>query len=241
MKLNTFSAAVLGALIALGATQSGAAGYNYVVNGGFEDDSSATVGLVNGHAQASLTGTGTGSWDVYSSLPGWTAGSTGGGIEVQTELTVNLTPHSGNYYVELDSEKSGGFSNSSMSQELVLSEGRYELSFWYSPRKSDEATNGISYEVKNAANNSLLLGEVTGPNATNGTATGTWTFFNAIFNVAAGDLPISLIFAATGKEDTYGGFIDDISVSAVPVPAALPLLITGLAGLGFMSRRKRAA
>ncbi|MEM7710273.1 MAG: VPLPA-CTERM sorting domain-containing protein [Pseudomonadota bacterium] len=37
------------------------------------------------------------------------------------------------------------------------------------------------------------------------------------------------------------GAIDDIQVSAVPVPASLPLLLAGLGGLGWAARRRRKA
>lgn len=37
------------------------------------------------------------------------------------------------------------------------------------------------------------------------------------------------------------GAIDNLNVSAVPLPAGLPLLLAGLGGLGLMKRRKRKA
>lgn len=130
MKLTNFSAAALSALIALGAAQAGAASYNYVQNGSFEDDFSPLKGK-NGKAQAELGGTAKESYDVFKVLPGWTAGSVGGGIEVQTAGTISTAfgPHSGRYHVELDSIEANGISNSSMSQELTLGQGTYELSF----------------------------------------------------------------------------------------------------------------
>ena len=36
-------------------------------------------------------------------------------------------------------------------------------------------------------------------------------------------------------------YLDTLTFSSVPVPAALPLLLAGLGGLGFMARRKRKA
>lgn len=81
MKLTFFLAAASSALIALGAAQADAASYNYVQNGNFEDDSSSVTGA-NGKTQAGLSGTAQSSYDVFAVLPGWTAGSTGGGIEI---------------------------------------------------------------------------------------------------------------------------------------------------------------
>ncbi len=47
-------------------------------------------------------------------------------------------------------------------------------------------------------------------------------------------------FIATG-DDTSGFVIAQFDVEAVPLPGALPLLLSGLAGLGFAARRKKAA
>ena len=50
-----------------------------------------------------------------------------------------------------------------------------------------------------------------------------------------------IAFAAAGIDNTLGGFIDAVRVSDVPLPAALPLFLAGLAGFGVASRRTRRA
>ncbi|MEO1015403.1 MAG: VPLPA-CTERM sorting domain-containing protein [Pseudomonadota bacterium] len=47
-------------------------------------------------------------------------------------------------------------------------------------------------------------------------------------------------FNPGGLTGNFGYSIERFTVSAIPVPGALPLLISGIAGLGFASRRKRA-
>lgn len=50
--------------------------------------------------------------------------------------------------------------------------------------------------------------------------------------------PITLAFSTTGDNDTFGGSIDDVSISAIPIPAAPPLLLIALVGFGFVARRR---
>ena len=56
--------------------------------------------------------------------------------------------------------------------------------------------------------------------------------------------------AAMGIQDAIGlqlayvntdFYLEAMEISDVPIPAALPLLLSGLAGLGFASRRKKKA
>lgn len=213
-----------------------------VTNGDFEDTSSSNPekGLVNDQLLNSLNVGGGATWDVYTSIPGWTTAA-GAGIEVQTNRTLSsIDAHSGSHYIELDSHPRST-SNSAMQQKLTLAAGVYDLTFFYSPRTSDVNTNGISYSVVNKANNNILLGAVSGPSATHGTKVGVWTEVTSRFTVGVDDSPLLLKFAATGTQNTLGGLIDSVSISAVPVPAGLPLLMSAMAGLAWMRRRKASA
>jgi len=196
---------------------AGTAGAATIVqNGSFEDVTDGTVTHDGG------------SWKVYSAIPGWDA-TAGQGIEVQTNTIISA--QDGDNYVELDSHPSKG-SNSAMAQSVWLDIGSYVLSFWYSPRTSDAGTNGIEYSV-----GSLLSGSVTGPGSDPMTSVGSWTEILAEFTVETAD-NYDLVFAATGTENKLGGFVDNVSISAVPVPAAGVLLLTALGGLGLARRRK---
>ncbi|WP_306141978.1 hypothetical protein [Roseibium sp. MMSF_3412] len=205
-----------------------------IINGDFEDVTTMDpTGLVNGNKLSNLATTGS-SWDVFSEISGWKT-TNGAGIEVQTNRTLgSIDAHSGQHYIELDSHPRAN-SNSTMSQDVSLGVGSYELSFWYSPRNNDASSNGIEYSV-----GGLLLDSITGPSASPLTAVGTWTLVKALFKVeTAGDYTLS--FAATGKQNTLGGFVDTVNITAVPIPAAGFLLPVGLGLLGYASRRRKAA
>ncbi|CTQ58290.1 MAG: VPLPA-CTERM sorting domain-containing protein [Roseibium album] len=226
---------IMAATVAVTALLGANAANAMIVNGDFEDTTTLDpTGLVKGNKLSNLATTGS-SWDVFSEISGWKT-TAGAGIEVQTNRTLgSIDAHSGQHYIELDSHPKPN-SNSTMEQEVSLGVGTYELSFWYSPRTNDASSNGIEYSVSDG----LLSGFITGPGASPDTSVGVWTLVKSLFKVdTAGDY--SLSFAATGKQNTLGGFIDTVNLTAVPIPAAGLLLPVGVAMLGFAARRRKSA
>jgi hypothetical protein len=225
LTIKTALAAAFGLCLAMPAQAA-------VLNGGFDvkDDSFKAT---DGQTQSSLVGqTGGASWSVFRNLPNWRTAS-GAGIEVQTKNSVGLNPHSGEFYVELDSDPRGQ-SNSRMEQDIFLNTGRYELSFFYSPRNPvPNNTDGIAFDIKVGA---LAESFVT---STDGER-GKWTQITRSFFVKdAGTYTLG--FEANQNQDTLGGFIDTVSIAPVPLPAAGWMLLAGLGALGAASRRRKAA
>lgn len=200
-----------------------------LVNGGFEQ-SPGMAGAYGGTFE-DLPTAGR-SWDVWTELPGWQT-SSGAGIEVQTDRTLNIIDaHHGAYYVELDSH--GANSNTTMYQDVELEAGTYELSFFYSPRRAEADTNGIAYSVL-ASSGSLLSETITGPGG--GVPRRSWTEVTQRFTLTQSET-IRLSFTATGTQDTYGGFLDDVSLAPVPLPAAGWMLLMGVAGMAALRARR---
>lgn len=163
-----------------------------------------------------------GTFSINPSINGWDLVS-GSGIEIRNDIAG--TAFDGANYVELDSN-----SNSAIQQSIAtVTGGHYELAFYYSPRVDQPAsTNGISVLW-----NGNLLDEIS---AIGGT-TNLWIVYTFSVTGTGNDI---LSFGATGISDSLGGNIDNVSLNAVPVPAALWLMVSGLVFLGLGSRRKSA-
>lgn len=209
--------------LALGvAAGSAAASTNLVVNGSFEDIS-ANLGV-----QQLANNT----WQVFSSIPGWTTFS-GAGIEVRRNVS-GVAQH-GVQFVELDSHKvnNNNTTNSTMQQVLSTVSGQsYTLSFWYSPRPS---TANRPVDTNNLAvlwNGATLLPTLGG---TNNTGSHNWQQYSYTVTGTGTD---TLRFSAFGTQDTYGGSLDNVSVTAVPEPGSLAMMIAGLGMLGTIARRR---
>lgn len=199
------------ATLALAAGLALPAGAATIVNGSFEDHPD-----VGGNT-----------WNVFSAIPGWY--TTGGpGIEIQTNPTLgSIDAQDGDSYVELDS-----YANSAMAQDVYFGIGQYLLSFYYSPRNDNSDDNVIDYGVSGG----LLSGSLAGPSVVPATAVGVWTKITSLFNVTtAGTYQVT--FAASGIDNSLGGFVDNVTIAAVPVPAAGFMLFGALAGLGALRRR----
>lgn len=223
MNKFTLGTAVAAAVLA-GATFAGAA--TIVQNGSFEQDP-GVVGN-NGKTYTQIAaGTG-GGWDIYNGLPSWAADTDG--VEVQTVNTLGLAPYDGDYYVELDTTK-----NSGINQDVTLGVGRYLLSFAYSPRVNSKTTNAVDFGI-----DGLFFDVVNGPGVPPLNAIiGQWSLVTYAFTVTAAG-QYNLFFDAASKPDSLGGFIDDVKIASVPVPAAGFLLFGALGGLAALRRRKAA-
>lgn len=157
----------------------------------------------------------------YTFLPsyeGWTAGENK--LEVQYNNVAGLA-YSGNNLVELDTNR-----NSSISR--LIGPGSYVLSFFYSDRPNvGAASNGLA----------VLLGGTSILNIAggNGGSQTNWVQKSVAFSVAD---QARLKFAARGTSDSYGSYIDSITLSAVPEPATWAMMIGGFGLVGGMMRRR---
>lgn len=179
-------------------------------------------------------------WQVYEDFGDWKS-STGTGIEIQTSGVV-VNAHNGNQYVELDSDPTrggggGSATNSSMTRKLNLGAGAYELVWYYQPRTNTTNDNYLGVYLDGASD--TLMSNLIG--FEDGTGANGWQQIKYSFSVDGTDNLYALTFAAGGIENKLGGFIDSVTLSQVPVPAAGFLLLGGLGGLAAFKRRKKAA
>ena len=156
-------------------------------------------------------------WDTFAMADGWTGGI--GGIEIQNGVAGAAL--SGTNLVELDT-----FTNSSMYRDLAV--GHYRVAFDYSPRPGQPAdTNGIDLSIGDMQLDRIAAAG--GPDTS-------WLHRSVDFRTATGG---RLTFAAIGRSDSLGGYLDNVSVEAVPEPATWGMMLAGFGLVGVASRRRR--
>ncbi|MFA6254643.1 MAG: TasA family protein [Patescibacteria group bacterium] len=163
-------------------------GSNLILNGGFETPNVPSGG-----------------WAIYpdASLTSWTVES-GAGLEIQDNAAG--APHGGSQLAELDSNNS-----SAISQTLTTVAGQqYRLTFWYSPRPNRPAgDNTIGAIVKVVSDSTILVNDTIGAASAGGSNT-VWTAYT--YNFIATDAATKVMFSDLGTNNSYGGYLDDISV-----------------------------
>ena len=182
--------------------------------------------IVNGSFEATAQGHGT--WNIYQSVLGWSTVA-GSGIEVRHN--VSGTALDGMNFVELDGSTGPG--NTTMAQTITTQSGQlYDLRFFYSARPgfANVASNGIS-----VAWNGVVLQDLSGA----GTSQHNWM---QVDRQVLGTGSDTLSFRATGVNDSYGGSLDNVSLTAaVPEPGTYALMAAGLLAVGFIARRRQGS
>jgi hypothetical protein len=187
--------------------------------------------LANGSFESTVQASGT--WNIYQNVNGWTGGAFG--VEVRNHVAGGA--FDGSNYVELDTTQ-----NSQIQQAVSTTVGdSYLLSFAYAPREGVASTsNGI--EV-------LWNGVSAGVFTANGAGSGNlWSTNSMLLSGLSGTS--TLLFRAVGVSDSYGGSLDNVSLTradvavalarAVPEPGSWALMLFGLGLVGAVARRKAA-
>jgi len=140
------------------------------------------------------------SWDVFPTITGWST-AYGAGIEFQNANAG--AAHTGTYKVELDS-----YNSSAMYQDITTIPGlSYTVSFWVSPRPGVSAADNV---LSASWNGGLLETIYSG---VGGSAT-VWTQY--AYTVTATSTVTRLQFADVGISNSFGSYLDDVSVVEAP-------------------------
>ncbi|OUC13333.1 MAG: hypothetical protein B0A82_17760 [Alkalinema sp. CACIAM 70d] len=191
-----------------------------VINGGFEDPALSTDG----------------SFLIQNPIPGWTqtGGVAGAGIEIQRRAAGD--PYEGKQLTELD-----GKSVTEISQDLATVIGQvYKLKFAFSarpenwPPNSGNATPGgaSKLSIMNVSWGGTLIDTLTKDGT--GLSNTDWSVYTYFLKATSKTTRLSF-GNLTEPSDSYGSYLDDVNVTAVPTPALLP----GLVGMGIGLFRKR--
>lgn len=160
----------------------------------------------------------TGNWDLLSPITGWSASwSSSSACELQEKdnawVEIQSYPNqqlpNSNQYVELDTDCDNGsnkkMTNIILKQEIDAKEGEKLLfSFYYKARRLDKVDNKL--KVKFGKQN-FYFNKFEDTN---------WKHFEMLLDVRKQDVvngKLLLHFEDNGKADTYGIFIDNVSVS----------------------------
>lgn len=184
--------------------------------------------IVNGSFEADVFGTS------FTTLPpapmGWTIDSgTIDGI--------------GGYWQAADGRNSidlFGNSRGQISQTINTVIGQtYSVSYYqsYNPDSPDPALMLVLGIDEASANGSSFSQFLTfGPNHTRSDMQ--WELVSTTFVAQNAQTVISFRGSSEAENQFYGPALDGVSVSAVPLPGVLGLMLVGLAGIGFSSKRR---
>jgi hypothetical protein len=233
MKTKFLCAAVA---LALGAAMTPASASTLIVNGGFDDVSvtAASAGLSfpyvtlpNYAYPAGPGGSATvGGWTYSLGTPGGGSGLVGY-PPAGDPFFGGPAPLSGSQYAFVQD-------NGSISQSFQSAVAGTTTITWYQAGRTNNG-GGENYEV-------LLNGSLLGSYST--FASQPWTLEIAAANLKAGTNTLEFlgtsVYVPAGNQNDVTGFLENVSVSAIPEASTWVMLLLGFAGVGFMAYRRKS-
>jgi hypothetical protein len=143
--------------------------------------------------------------------------------------------------VDLDGGGNAGLSPTIRTTDHVaLAAGTYRLTFDLSGNQRSSSVDSWNYAIRTSDS-------VLGPTllSDSGSIAGglnlvNFSTFSSLFTLAA-PTNVFLFFGTTSSGNNIGPILDNVALTAVPLPAAAWLLLSGLGALGAFSRRRAAA
>ncbi len=132
------------------------------------------------------------------------------------------------FSIDLDGNSPGA-----ISQDVQLAAGQYTVSFALAGnRDGGSPVKGVQVSIDGVTHDYTF--DTSGLNGMG------WVTKSFTFDVTHPGVPSVLTFTSLDASGPYGAALADISVTAVPEPASLGLLLAGIGMLGVMSSRRRA-
>jgi hypothetical protein len=217
-------------------TTSSIASASLITNGSFEQltfaDNSNSQGIVFNTGLDDFSQKNR-AWDVFHTLLGWVT-TAGNGIELQKNIVTKSKD--GTNHVELDSHPRNA-SNSVMTQTLdsLTIGAEYLLEFYYKPRTNNVNDNGINvfwYDSAIDFNMNMNVDFIADGRTSQNSR---WAVKSVILTAQATTMDLS--FGAFGRQNTYGGLLDNISLvqvnnvtsADIPEPSMFALSMFGFA------------
>ncbi|MEO0336490.1 MAG: hypothetical protein AAF202_08850, partial [Pseudomonadota bacterium] len=159
-------------------------------------------------------------WGVYSEITGWTADLDFNDAPIEVQRGTVTEASDGEHYIELDSHPRKPFSesNAAVYQDIPTEDGQaYRLSFDYAVERSPRGINEGNYQDSNTVEvywegeRVAVLNEFRQE----------WTTTEVLVVGNSGGAS-RLEFRGGGREDTHGGFIDNVKLEQVGVSSGGP-------------------
>jgi hypothetical protein len=188
--------------------------------------------------------------DGFNTVSNSTPGVPPGGWTVEPGETVDTISMPNGYSIDcrggsggcIDLDGTPGGSGLLSKGPFTIQPGQtFTLSAWVSGNQRNDDDESLTFGFRDSANiNTIVASASSGTLSSSDNDTTFQLIEMSYTNTTAAAQSLRIFFLGAGA-DLRGAILDDVSLTAVPLPAAAWLLLSGLVGFAALGRRKAAA